>query len=201
MRLLARKSLIACDCGDHWMTDQPQPGRFGKILGLPGVEQIVDDREEALLGRIPRLREVVIEVRLVDGLDGRVDVRVGRQHHAPRQRVDLARSREHLGALDARHPLVADHQRERVAPGLQLPDRRERLFTRGGAHDHVGLAVSRAEIPPHRGQHLRIVVHDEKHGLVHGVSSRPLGRRRSAGRRGTPSARAATRRRSRRRCG
>ena len=74
------------------VSDQPQSLRLGQILGLPGVEQIVDHREEAFLGRIPRLRQVVIEMRLVDGLDGRFDVRVGREQDAPRQRVHLARS-------------------------------------------------------------------------------------------------------------
>ena len=73
--------------------DQPQALRLGQILGLPRVEQVVDDREQAFLGRIPRLRQVVIEVRLVDGLDRRVDVRVRREQDAPRERIDLARPR------------------------------------------------------------------------------------------------------------
>ena len=106
------------------MSDQPQSLRLGQILGLPGVEQIVDHRKEAFLGRIPRLRQVVIEMRLVDGLDGRVDVRIGREQHAPRQRVDLARLREHFGAQHARHALIADQHRQRVAARLQLADGR-----------------------------------------------------------------------------
>ena len=155
------------------MSDQPQSLRLGEILGLPGVEQIVDHREQAFLGRIPRLREVVIEMRLVDGLDGRVDVRVGREQHATRQRVDLAGSREHLGALHARHPLVADHDGQRVASGLQLADGGERLFARRRADDRVGLPVPRAEIAAHRREHLRIVVDDEEDGLVHGRPPAP----------------------------
>ena len=80
-------------------------------------------------------------MRVVDGLDGRVDVRVGREQHAARQRIDLARLREHLGALHARHPLIADHDRQRVAARLQLADRGERLFARRRADDGVGLPI------------------------------------------------------------
>ena len=201
MRLPARKSLISCDRGDHWCPTSLSPFASGEILGLPVVEQIVDHREEAFLGRIPRLREVVIEMRLVDGLDGRVDVRVGREHHATRQRVDLAGLREHLSPLDARHPLVADHDGQRVASGLQFADGGERLFARGRADDRVGLPVPRAEIAAHRREHLRIVVNDKEDGLVHGASpgAVDLGERK-----GDPklcSPRSASRRRSRRRCG
>src|SRR5437773_6610057 len=149
------------------VSDQPQSLRLGEILGLPVVEQIVDYREEAFLGWIPRLREVVIEMRHVDGLDGGVDVRVGREHHASRQRIHVARLRERVGPLDARHPLVADHDGQRVASRLDFADGGERLFARGRADDRVGLTVPRAEIAAHRREHLRIVVNDKKYGLVH----------------------------------
>ena len=69
------------------VSDQPQSLRFGQILGLPGIEEIVDYREETFLGRIPWLRQIVIEMRLVDGLDGRFDIRVGGEEDTPRQRV------------------------------------------------------------------------------------------------------------------
>jgi hypothetical protein len=44
--------------------DQAQTGRLRQRLGLPGIELVVDDREEPLLRRVPRLRQVVIEVAL-----------------------------------------------------------------------------------------------------------------------------------------
>ena len=97
-------------------------------------------------------------MRDVDGLDGRVDVRVGREQHATRQRIDVARLREHLGPLHARHPLVADDDRQRVATRLELADRGERLFARRRADDRVGLPVPGAQIAAHRREHLRIVV-------------------------------------------
>jgi len=72
------------------MSDEPQSHSLGWTLDLPSVEELVEDWKETLLGRIPRLRQVVIEVRFVDGPDRRVDVRIGREQHAPRQRVYLA---------------------------------------------------------------------------------------------------------------
>ena len=78
------------------VSDQAQARRLRQGLGLPRVEQIVDHREEAFLGRIPWLRQVVIEMRLVDGPDRRFDVGVGGQQDAPRERVHLARPGEQL---------------------------------------------------------------------------------------------------------
>ena len=112
------------------VSDQAQARRLGQGLGLPRVEEIVDHREEALLRRIPRLRQVVIEMRLVDGPDRRVDVRVRRQQDAPGQRIHLARPGEQLAAEHPRHALIADHHRQRVAAALQLAGRRERLRPR-----------------------------------------------------------------------
>ena len=156
------------------VSNQPQSLRLGQILGLPGVEQVVDHREEALLRWIPRLREVVIEMRDVDGLDGGVDVRVGREQDAARQRIDLARLREHVGALNPGHPLVADHDRQRVAARLQLANGRERLFAGRRADDGVRLAIPPAQIAAHRRKHLRIVVNDQEDGLVHGCELTPF---------------------------
>jgi hypothetical protein len=37
------------------VSDEPQSLRFGQILGLPGIEEIIDYREETFLGRLPGL--------------------------------------------------------------------------------------------------------------------------------------------------
>ena len=91
------------------MTNQPQARRFGQILRLPVVQQVVDDRKEALLGWVPGLREVMIQMGLVDALHGGIDVRIGCEQDAPSHWIYLARLGEHLGALQSRHPLIADH--------------------------------------------------------------------------------------------
>jgi hypothetical protein len=71
-----------------------------------------------------------MEVRDVDRLDRRVDVRVGGQQHATSQRIGVAGLREHVGPLQARHPLIADHHGQCVPAGFQLLDRRQRLLAR-----------------------------------------------------------------------
>ena len=155
------------------MSDQPQSLRFGQILGLPRVEQIVDHREETFLGRIPRLRQIVIEMRLVDGLHRCFDVRVGREQDAPRQRVHLARFGEHFAPQHAGHALIADQHGQRIAAALQFAGGGQRLLSRRRAHHRVVLPVPGAEIATHSGEHLRIVVHDEQDGLVHRVPPAP----------------------------
>ncbi len=130
-----------------------------------------------------------------------VDVRVRRQQHATRQRVHLARLREHLGPLHARHPLVADQDGQRVASRLQLTDGGERLFTRRRADDRIGLAIARAEIAAHRREHLRVVVDDEDDGFVHDVAAGAPASAMRQRHAELASVRAPTRSRSRRRCG
>ena len=159
------------------MSDQPEAFCLGEIFGLPGVEQIVDHREQAFLGRIPRLGQVVIEMRDVDGLDGRIDVRIGREQHAARQRIDVARLREDVGPLNARHSLVTDHDCQRVASRLELADGGERFLPRGRADDRVRLTIPPAQIATHGRQHLCIVVNHKQSRLVHpALSTSAMGR-------------------------
>jgi hypothetical protein len=74
MRFAREKALDLVRARRPLMSNQPESLRFRKVFGLPRVQQIVDHREQALFGWSPRLREVVIEMREVDGLDGGVDV-------------------------------------------------------------------------------------------------------------------------------
>ena len=124
--------------------DQPHPARLQGRARLPSRQQILDDREQLLLGRVPRLEQVVIERYLIDGLDRRLGVRVRGQQHALGGRDDLARAHEVVGALHARHPLVGYEQGNLLAAPGELAQRFERLLPRAGAHDPVALA----EPPP-----------------------------------------------------
>ena len=57
------------------------PLKIGPEACAPLFQQIVQHREELLLGGIPRLGEVVVERHLVDGFHCRVDIAVcGKQH-------------------------------------------------------------------------------------------------------------------------
>ena len=61
---------------------RPERRRSGAaLLIVPVVEQVVEDREEPLLGRRPRLHQVVVEPDVVDRLDRDVGVGVGGEQH------------------------------------------------------------------------------------------------------------------------
>ena len=63
------------------VADDPQPALGAGVLLPPVAEQVVEDGVQALLGRIPRLQEVVVEPDVVDGLDRDVRVGVGGEQH------------------------------------------------------------------------------------------------------------------------
>ena len=73
------------------MADHPHPAGLQRRARLPGREQILDHREQLLLGRIPRLEQVVVERDLVDRGDRRLGVGVCGQQHALGVGDDLAR--------------------------------------------------------------------------------------------------------------
>ena len=94
---------------------------------LPRRQQVLDDRVQLLLGRVPRLEQVVVERDLVDRRDRRLGVGVGGQQHALGVGHELARLDEVLGARHAGHALVGDQQRDLVAARDELAQDVERL--------------------------------------------------------------------------
>ena len=92
------------------VADDPQSTLDAGVFLPPVAEKIVEDRVEALLRRVPRLQEVVVETDVVDGLDGDVGVGVGGQED------ELGLRREHpslFEELDPRHlghPLIRRDQ-------------------------------------------------------------------------------------------
>ncbi len=62
----------------------------------------------------------MIEVRVVDGFDRGIDIRVSSEEHAARERINGARLGEKLAAIHAGHALIADDDGERVAAALEL---------------------------------------------------------------------------------
>ena len=71
--------------------DEPHAARLDRGAGLPGRQEVLDDREQLLLRRVPRLQQVVVERDLVDRLDRRLGVGVGGEQHALGLGHDLAR--------------------------------------------------------------------------------------------------------------
>ena len=152
----------------------------------PRVQQRVHRRVQLLLGRVPGLEQVVVDVDHVDGVNGGVGVRVGGQQRPPRARVQVHRPLEELDPVHLRHPVVGQDHRDLVAAQPHLPQRLQRRVAGLGPDDPVLLPVLAAQIPRHRAGDARVIVdcHDRRTRRVgrrhrHGYSTSPLSRRQS----------------------
>ena len=144
----------------------------------PVREQVIGDRVELLLRRIPGLEDVLVEADLVDGADGRIGVGVGRQQHALGIGLQLQGLRQELDAGHPRHALVDDEEADGAASHGELPHDVEPLGAGAGCHDAVVLAVPRAQITLHGTQDGGVVVDGENDGLAaRGGHGRSVGRR------------------------
>ncbi len=145
---------------------QTQAGVGGtrRALGLPVVEQVVQHRVQPLLGRAPGLHQVVVQAQLVDRPDGHLGVGVRRQQHALRTGRKRQRPREEVDTAHARHPLVGQEQRHRIAAAHQALHQHKRGRARVGQQDAVTCAVAVAQVALDRPAHRRIVVHGHDRG-------------------------------------
>ncbi len=73
-----------------------------------------------------------MDLALVDGRDGMLDLRVGGGQDPHDMRIALARIAQQLIAVLARHPLVGDQDRKAVRVRIQ---QRLALFDRASGHD------------------------------------------------------------------
>ncbi len=143
------------------MPDEAHAARLERRARVPRREQVLDHREEQLLGRVPRLEQVVVERDLVDGLDRGLGVGVGGQQHALGAGDDLARLHEEVGARQPGHPLVGDQQRDLVAARDEVAQDVEPLLPRARAQDPIALAELPAQVAGHGREHGGLVVHRE----------------------------------------
>jgi hypothetical protein len=107
---------------DHLAPITPDAVERGGAGRSPVSEQVVEDRVERVLGRVPGLQQVVVEADLVDRLDRRIGVRVRRQQDLASLGEVLTRPQQELGARHLRHPLVDEEQGDIVPPEGQLLD-------------------------------------------------------------------------------
>jgi hypothetical protein len=143
------------------MADDAHAAGLQRGAGLPRGQQVLDDRVELLLGRVPRLEQVVVQRDLVDRLDRRRRVGVRGQQHPLGARDELPGGDEVIGARHPRHPLVGDQQRHLLAARDELAQQLEPLVARAAAHDPVAVAERPAQIARDRGEDRRLVVDDD----------------------------------------
>ncbi len=141
-------------------------GAGHRLVGAvaPRVQQIVQDRVELLLRRVPGLEQIVVQVDHVDGVDRRVGVRVRGQQHPARPRIHVERLLQELDAVHLRHAVVGQDHRDEVAAQLQLAQRVQRGLAGLRAHDPVRLAVAPSEIAGDGTGDPRVVVHGQDDG-------------------------------------
>ena len=135
-----------------------------RVLGAPVVEQVVDDGVEPVLGRVPRLEQVVVQADLVDRRDRDVGVGVRRHQQVLRRRCVRARLGEQLDAGHAGHPLVGHHERDRAAAQRELGEDLQRLGTRRRPDDPELLAVARPQVARQRSGDRLVVVDGQDRG-------------------------------------
>ena len=146
---------------------------------LPGLQQLVDDGVQLLGGRIPRLEQVMVQVDDVDGVDGGMGVGVCGQQHPFGRRVEVHRRLEEVDTGHLGHPVVGDEHRDRLTSQLELLEGVQRVRTRFGPHDPVGIAVFAPQIPGNGPGHPGIVVDGQHHRFAGcGIGTRGVSHRR-----------------------
>jgi len=133
----------------------------------PVVEELHEGWEQSILGRVPRLEEVLVEADLVDRPDGDVGVGVGREEHALRARQEGQRRTEQLDAGHRGHPLVGDEQGDRRAAQDQAADGIEGVGARARGHDPVVAPEPAPQLALHGAQDLGVVVDDQDDRVRH----------------------------------
>jgi hypothetical protein len=135
-------------------------------VGLPVRQEVVDHGVEVLLGRVPRLGEVVVELDVVDRLDRGVRVRVGREEDALGLGRLVHRQLEEVDALHAGHALVGEQERDALPAQRELVEDVQRGLAGVGADDLELLAVAAAQVALDRAAHAGVVVHGEQDGAA-----------------------------------
>ena len=157
------------------VSDHAYAARLERSPGLPGREQILEDREQLFLGRVPRLEQVVVQRDLVDRLNRRLRVGIRSQQHALGVGRELSGLHEIVGSRQSRHPLVCDQQGNLVAARPDLSEQLEAVGTRPRAHHAVALTEAAPQVPRDRRQHRRFVVHgNDRWAALLGLSVRRI---------------------------
>ncbi len=125
---------------------------------LPVAQQIVKNGIEVLFRRVPGLQQVVVELDLVNGPDGRVGIGVGREQDALRLGVRAHGPRQELDAVHLRHAVIHQKQRHRLMTLVEPFEQIEGGLTRAGGEHAVVFSVVFAQVALDAFQHLRIVI-------------------------------------------
>ena len=102
------------------VADDPNPVEAEAVRALPIGEEVVEDREESLLGWRPRFHQVVVEPDVVDRLDRHVGVGVGGEQHELGAGCDRRGMPEELDAGHLGHAVIGDDEGDGLVPAGEL---------------------------------------------------------------------------------
>ena len=134
--------------------------QLGALALQAEARQEVLDRQPQV-GLVPGLGDVLIEPRLVDGVDHRVQAGLPGEQDLHRLRAAPVDLLEQLDALHARHDLVGDHHRQLLAVLLQILHQVQRLARVLGDRDVALAAEARGQLLAQRREDALLVVDAE----------------------------------------
>ncbi len=125
----------------------------------PFVQQVVDSGKKLFLRRIPRLHQIVVHACLVDGVDGRVGVRIRGKQGALGERVHLHGFGKEIHAVHLGHALIGEQQSHGIVARFQFPQRGEAGASGIRAHDAVAIRIAAAQVALNGPQDFRVVIY------------------------------------------
>src|SRR5215471_12209733 len=109
----------------------------------------------------------MMDLGLIDSLDGRICIGVGGQQDAARLRVEVDRLADELHTVHFRHALVREEQSHSFISLLQTVQGLQGARTGIGAHDAIFLGIAFAKIALHGPQDFCVIVDGHQYWFRH----------------------------------
>ena len=140
-------------------------------IGIPVVEQVVQNRKQLLFGWIPRFQQIVIELNVIDGFNGGIGVRVGCEERPLGVWIEFDRLLERFHAIHFRHAMIHKEKRHSIIPELHPAQEIQSGAPGIGSQDAVAIFVVLLQVAFDRAEDVRIVIHRQYDWLTHSDST------------------------------
>ncbi len=151
--------------GRKLVANHLDPFEWRRIALLPSLEEVIEHGVQFLLRRIPWLKQIVVELHIIDCLDGRFSITVSGEQYPLGLREKSTRLLQKFDPLHFGHAVVGQEEGHRFALVFQFEEAVERFLCRSGVENAVGAAVACTQVAYHGPEHLRIIVYGEYNGL------------------------------------
>ena len=117
--------------------------------------------------RIPRLEQIVVNPRFVDGCDCCVSISVGCQEHALRIGMENHGLFQKLDARQSGHSLIDEEECDGAIPQLQLPNNLHCRAPRFGSQHAIIARILASQIALDCAQDLAIIIQRQQYRFSH----------------------------------